>query len=100
MTFLPSLNFLTRNAFKRAIAQGVPVVLFNPEQQVPAINGRCRVEGPWPHTGVPVEEVKAKPRGTKPRERLTAWQADVEVMDMRVVRVLGQTPKGELKCQA
>jgi hypothetical protein len=89
MTFLPSLNFLTRNAFKRAIAQGTPIVLFNPEQQVPAINGRCRVTGPWPRTGVPVEEVPARPRGKKVRERLTPWQADVEVMDMRVVRVLG-----------
>lgn len=100
MTFLSSSNFLTVNAFKRAIAQGLPIVLFNPEQQVPAINGRCRVTGPWPRTGVPVEEVKAKPRGTKQRERLIPWRADVEVMDMRVVRVLGQTPKGVLKCQA
>ena len=91
MTSYASQNFLTRRAFKQAVAQGLPIVLFSPDHQIPAINGPARVCGPWPGTKLPVDPVLDRAHGracTKPRERLISWHLDVLVLDMRVVAVV------------
>jgi hypothetical protein len=82
---------LTKSQLRLAVAQGASIILFNPEHQVPAVNGVARVYGPWERTPAPVEDIPAKPaRGgrKKPRERLAAWHADVRVEDMRIVAVM------------
>jgi hypothetical protein len=99
---LASMNFLTRSAFCRAVKEGAPIVLFNTEHQVPAINGPHRVVGPWPRTAAPVEDIPVCGAGRfsalarrdeqgrliKARERVLSWHVDVRVEDMRVVEVL------------
>lgn len=97
-----SMNFITKRDLINAINEGVmPIVLYNPVQQVPAFTGRVRVEGPWPGTLPPVEEIKAthRDRGhatwslerrcyVKPRAQVKPWHADVLVADMRVMAVV------------
>ena len=87
MTFA-SMNFLCKSELRRAVIAGQPVVLFNPEHQLPAINGTARVVGPWPRTAAPVEEITDKHGKKKQRERIAGWHADVKVRDMRIVEVL------------
>ena len=101
---LASMNFLTKSELRRAVAQGMPVILFNTEHQVPAINGTHRVHGPWPRTAVPIEDVPvSRDKATaccrcdlrhtedgklvRQRQRIIPWHADVKVVDMRVVEV-------------
>ena len=101
-THFASLNFLSKSAFKRAVADGLPIVLFSPDLKLPAVNGPARVEGPWPRTAAPIEDLPCAetrrfatptahraPDGklVKPRERVKPWYADVEVRDMRVTIV-------------
>ena len=90
MTFLSSMNYLRKRDFLQAVAQGEPVILFDPSNQFPAINGRALVTGPWPHTAPPVEDLTTYRGGhkiVKQRERVTAWHADVVVNEMRIVGV-------------
>jgi hypothetical protein len=90
MAAFASMNFLRKTDFKRAVQTGLPVVVYSPVQTMPAINGPARVEGPWPGTKPPVDEVTAYSGGQrikKPRERVTSWHADVVVRDMRIVEV-------------
>jgi hypothetical protein len=90
MTFLSSMNFLRKSDLRRAVAQGTPVILFDPSNQFPAINGRALVTGPWPRTAPPVEELTTYHGGrkiVKQRERVIPWHADVLVNEMRIVGV-------------
>lgn len=64
-----SVNFSTKQEFRRAVKQGMPVVLYSPHLGTAAINGPETVIGPWSDDG------KA------------GWHAHVEVRDMRVVKV-------------
>ena len=82
-----SVNFLSRAALRRAVAGNQPVVLYSPTLTVPAINGTEIVEGPWPGTPAPVEDLVVQ-RKAHPRQRLKPWRAHVRVQDMRVVEVL------------
>jgi len=84
-----SMNCLSKSAFRKAVLeQGLPVVLWHPELAIPAINGPHRVEGPWPGTRPPVEEIRTRgERRTHPRQKLLTWHADVVVRDMRIVEV-------------
>jgi hypothetical protein len=103
-THFSSLNFLSKSAFRKAVADGLPVVLFSPDTKLPAINGPAIVEGPWPRTAAPVEDIEVSRRAArgregahlsedgkrylKPRQKLNSWRAEVEVRDMRVVAVI------------
>jgi hypothetical protein len=85
-----SMNFIRKSDFRAAVRAGLPVVLYSPEMAVPAVNNLERVEGPWPGTRPPVEEIKdSRRRGrVKPRERVVPWHAEARVEDMRVVEVV------------
>ena len=90
MTFMSSTNFLRKSELRRAALSGMPIVLYSPEQAMPAINGVMRVVGPWPGTRPPVEDIKdyrSSCRCTKPRERVTPWHADVVVREMQIMEV-------------
>ena len=90
MTFLSSMNFLRKSDFRHAVLSGAPVILFDPSNQFPAINGHALVAGPWPHTAPPVEELTTYHGGRKiikQRERVIPWHADVVVNEMRIVGV-------------
>lgn len=77
-----SVNFPTSTAFKKAVETGQPVVLFNPELQIPAINGVVTVHGPWDLTRHD-KETRSKQHG---------WRATVRVRDMVPVEVLVCVP--------
>ena len=66
-----SMNFATRSELARAVAEGLPVVVYSPILGTPEFNGRAHVEGPW-----------FKGPG------VLTWKAEVEVKDMHVMRVL------------
>ena len=86
-----SMNFITKSELRKAVLKQLPVVLISPELGAVAVNGRERVEGPWPGTRPPLEEIRAKRcRGgkTKLRERVKPWHADVLCQDARIVEVL------------
>ena len=85
-----SVNFIRKSDFRAAVRAGLPVVLYSPEMAVPAVNNLERVEGPWPGTAAPVEEIRDSKhrRRMKPRERVVPWHAEVLVRDMRVVEVV------------
>ncbi len=70
-----STNFQTKRDFKQAIRAGAEVILYSPELETPAINGRETVVGPW---GAALD-VKARHH--------KGWHAHVRVKDMRVVEV-------------
>lgn len=77
-----SVNFPTSGAFKRAVRAGEPVLLFNPDLQMPAINGVVTVQGPWDLTR----------HDTDPNRKLHGWRATVRVQDMVPVEVLVCVP--------
>jgi hypothetical protein len=90
MTFLSSMNFLRKNDFRRAALSGAPIILFDPSNQFPAVNGHALVTGPWPRTAPPVEELTTYYGGRKiikQRERVIPWHADVVVREMQIVEV-------------
>jgi len=85
-----SVNYLSKSALRRAVAAGEPVVLYSPVMGMPAVNNRERVEGPWPGTKPPVEDIP-NPRNhglMHPRQRVKLWRAEVLVEDMHVVEVV------------
>ena len=91
-----SMNFASRSELRKAVEQGLPVVLYSPIQEMPAINGTVRCEGPWPGTRPPVEDVPARGyiqtaegwiRRTRQRMRVHGWHAYVTVKDMQIVEV-------------
>lgn len=85
-----SVNFLSKSHLRRAVAAGELVILYSPAIPMPAVNGLERVEGPWPGTVTPVEDIP-NPRDhgrLHPRQRIKPWHAEVRVQDMRVVEVL------------
>jgi len=90
MAAFTSMNFLRKSDFKQAVQKGQAIVVYSPMHAMPAINGPIRVEGPWPGTRPPVDEVVVY-RGShgikKPRERINSWHADVIVHDMKIVKV-------------
>ena len=67
-----SLNCKTKSEFRAAVAAGVPIMLWSPIMEMPAITGRARCQGPWPDS-------EARQRG--------GWHADVVVKDARIVEV-------------
>ena len=94
-----SVNFLTKSEFRQAVERRDPILLYNPEQGVPAILGRVRVEGPWPGTRPPVEEIpvtrtqcgvwnEQRQCWVKLRKLVRPWHADVLVREMSVVEVV------------
>ena len=102
-THFASCNFLSKSAFRKAVADGLPVVLFSPELKLPAINGPAIVVGPWERTAAPIEDIEVPRRVAvdhsdvrrtkdgkhyvRQRQRLNVWRAEVEVRDMRVVAI-------------
>jgi len=85
-----SVNCLSKSEFCRLVSAGVPVVLYSPIIPMPAVNGLERVEGPWPGTVPPVEDIP-NPRDhgrLHPRQRVRPWHAEVRVRDMFVVEVV------------
>lgn len=65
-----SIDFATKRDFRRAVKEGLSVLLYSPTLGMPAVNGRVLVEGPW-----------------KSDRRVRSWKARVDVKDMRVVAV-------------
>ena len=82
-----SMNFLSKKQLRLAVQQGMPIIAYSPVMTMPAVTGRVRVEGPWPGTHVPVEEIRGKHGRMKPREIVKPWHADVIVCDMAIVEV-------------
>lgn len=83
-----SVDFATKSDFRRAIRDGLSVVLYSPQLGTPAINGRETVHGPWPAMSrTPKQEPLIGPKERRSRCGATAWTAHVEVRDMRVVAV-------------
>jgi hypothetical protein len=72
MTVFSSMNFSSKGDLKRAVAAGMPIMLWSPVLQMPAITGKVRCTGPWPDS-------TARLRG--------GWKADVMVKDARIVEV-------------
>ena len=70
MTAFSSMNFTSKSELRRAVAAGLPVVLWAPIAGMPVITGQVRCQGPWES------------------ERGRSWKADVVVRDMRIVEVL------------
>ena len=66
------MNFSSKGELKRAVAAGLPVILWSLTMQFPAITGHARIEGPWP-------DRDARRRG--------GWRAEVTVRDMQIVEV-------------
>ena len=84
-----SMNFPTKRDFRRAVAEGQPIVLYSPVMQMPAINGVVTVEGPWPErsTAGPTVPRLLGTREARWRTALKGWTAQVRVQDMRIVEV-------------
>lgn len=82
-----SMNFLSKRAFVEAVERRLPLVVYSPVMEMPAINGEVHVEGPWPKTPVPVEVIKHG-REEHERKKLRGWRARVRVQNMEVVEVL------------
>ena len=85
-----SVNFLSKSQLRQAVAAAEPVILYSPAIPMPAVNGLAYVEGPWPGTKPPVEDIP-NPREhgrLRPRVRVKAWHAEVRVEDMRIVAVV------------
>jgi hypothetical protein len=76
--YFANQNFQRRSAFLKAVRDGLPVVLFNPDIEMPAINGEVTVQGPWDVTKWDGDATN-QPHG---------WRARVRVQDMRVQAVL------------
>lgn len=81
--YYASVDFPRRSALRRAVSDGVAVTLFNPELQVPAVNGIVTVVGPWS-----LPKYESRDPGFFTSGSHHGWQARVRVRDMRVVEVL------------
>ncbi len=81
MCYYASQNFKRKSALKRAVRDGLPVVLFNPLIAMPAVNGEVVVRGPWD-----VERHDAQTWRGRPAN--WGWQARGRTQDMRIVAVL------------
>jgi hypothetical protein len=91
MTVFSSTNFATKGELKRAIAAGLPVILWSPIAGMPAITGCVQCQGPWPGS-TPQRTILPRRKGEEPQLpkhplRISSWTAYVTVKDMRVVEV-------------
>jgi hypothetical protein len=82
-----SVDFATKKDFRRAVQQGLTVVVYSPTLGMPAVTGTATVVGPWPLTQSPKEEPLIGPKEKRRPRSVPAWMAHVEVKDMRVVAV-------------
>ena len=82
--YYASTDFLRRATFVNAVRDGLaPVVLFNPDLNLPAIEGVVTVVGPW---AVARRETQAS--NFLINDHHCGWQARCRVHDMQVVEVL------------
>ncbi len=82
-----STDFATKREFRRAVQQGLPVILYSPTLGTPAINGKATVTGPWPTTPTRKYEPLIGPKERRNSRGATTWIAQAEVRDMRAVAV-------------
>ena len=80
--YYASVNFLRSAAFAKAVRDGVPVVLFNPELGVPAVEGEVTVVGPWS-----LSRYESKDRNFLYDNHKHGWMVRCRVHEMRITQV-------------